>query len=78
MADIIDETERVPRLKNMRVTIFDVMLTMRVNPNPEYQFKHIWSLSDDEIEEIRDYVEENREELEELQSEVSKELEAKR
>lgn len=78
MTDIIDETSRVPKLKNRRVTIFDVMLTMRVNPNPEYQFKDVWNLSDDEIKEVREYVEENREELEELQEEVSKELEAQR
>ena len=67
MTDIIDETESLPRLKNRRV-----------NPDPEYQFKEIWNLSDDEIKEVREYVTENKKEREELQSEVSEELEAKR
>ena len=75
MTGIIDETERVPRLRNKRVTIFDVMLTMRLD-NTEYQFKEVWNLSDDEIKEVRDYVEENKEELKELEEEIVKESEA--
>lgn len=76
--NLIDNTEHVPKLKNRRATMFDVMLTMRVNSDPEHQFKEVWEMSNDEIKEVREYVEENREELEGLQSEVSKELDSKR
>lgn len=76
MTDIIDETGRAPRLKNRRVTMFDVMLTMRLD-NTEYQFKEVWNISDAEVEEVREYVEENREELRSLELQIIKEREAK-
>lgn len=76
MTEIIDETDRVPKLRNRRVTIFDVMLTMRVNPNPEQQFEEAWRLSDEQIRDVREYVEENKEELKGLEEEIVEESEA--
>lgn len=73
MTDIIDESGRVPTLRNRRVTIFDVILTMNVNPDPQRQFKDVWNLSGEQIEEIENYVEENRRELEKLGEELQEE-----
>lgn len=75
MTNVIDDSGRVPTLKNRRVNILDVMATIRINPNPNRQFREAWNLSDDEIEDIKAYMDENKDELEELQSEISEEKE---
>ena len=51
------------------------MLTMRINPNPEEQYKEAWRLSDEQIQDVREYVEENREELKQLEEEIVEESE---
>lgn len=78
MTGIVDDSGRIPTIKNRRVNILDVMATMRINPNPEYQLKEVWDLSEDQIEEIKQYIEENRDTLEDLESEVSEEQEVQR
>lgn len=75
MTDIVDDSGQIPKLRNRRVNILDVMATMRINPNPEYQFKEAWNLSDEEIEDVMQYIDENRDEIEELESEVAEEKE---
>lgn len=75
MTDIIDDSGQIPKLKNRRVNILDVMATMRINLNPERQFKWAWDLSDEEIKDITQYIHENRDEIEELESEVAEERE---
>jgi hypothetical protein len=73
MDSIIDDSGRIPTLKNRRVNILDVMATIRINSDPEYQFKQVWSLSEDEIEEVTEYIRENRDVLEDLQYHISQE-----
>jgi uncharacterized protein (DUF433 family) len=74
-SDIIVFSEKVPRLRNRRVTIFDVMLTLDISDEPAEAMSEMWDLSQKEINEIIDYIESNRDELERLEEECVNQLE---
>lgn len=65
--DIIDFSGEIPTLRNKRVTVFDVMLTLDISSEPEKSMAETWDLSQEEIDDIIEYINSNREELERLE-----------
>ena len=66
--DLIDESGTVPSIKDWRIDIFDFMAALE-SPNPSHQIVEIWGLSEEEMDVLTRYVEENEDELLELMEE---------
>lgn len=64
--DVIDESAPVPSIRGRRIDMLDVMAALE-SPDPEEQFYEEWKLSDEQIEAAVEYVEEHRDELEEVE-----------
>lgn len=71
MSTIIDETCNVPKIKNSRVTLFDIMMTIRISQEPKTKIKENWGLSDDEAQEVLDYIDKNEKELKQKENKLN-------
>lgn len=66
--NLIDESGTVPSIKDWRINIFDCMAALK-SADPHYQMVEVWGLSEEEMENLKQYVEENEEELLQLMDE---------
>lgn len=65
---LINESGAVPSIKNWRIDIFDFMAALE-SPDPHHQIVEVWGLSEEEMDTLTQYVDENEDELLELMEE---------
>ena len=66
--DLIDESGNFPSIKDWRINIFDCMAALE-SSDPHHQMVESWGLSEEEMDCIEQYIEENEDELLELMDE---------
>ena len=66
--NLINESGNFPSIKNWRINIFDCMAALE-SPDPYHQMVEVWGLSEEEMDYIKQYIEENEDELLELMDE---------
>jgi hypothetical protein len=63
---VIDFSNKIPRLDKREVTIFDAVYILKSSSNSDEDIKEMWQLTDSELNEIKNYIQENQLELNEL------------
>jgi len=66
---IIDESSEVPRIKNTRITMLDILAWDRIDPDIEETLRNLFD-QEENAEEVLEYLRENRDKLEDMEEDI--------